>query len=187
MTISAILHEKQNSIIERWQHDALASYANDASKFFAREKNQFANPVGSALRDGTRAIFKNLIDGFDAELVCRNLNEIIKIRAIQDFSPSRAISFVFLLKQAIRVELAGIALDKQLARELDEIDATIDQIAMFAFDIYVKCREHLYELRVNEVKRSVAVLMKRFDSDDSRVESVISLSDESPKSQGGDR
>lgn len=187
MTVSIILHKKRNAIIDRWQQDALASYADNASAFFSRENNQFANPVGNALCDSTRAIFENLLDGFDADLVCRNLNEIIKMRAIQDFSPSRAVAFVFLLKKAIRAELADVDFDEQMDRELDEIDATIDQIALFAFDIYVKCREQMYELRVNEVKRSVSLLMKRFNGDDSHDASVISLSEESPKCQGGDR
>lgn len=186
MDLYTFLRKNRDSIVARWQQDTFASYADDASRFFAREKNKFANPVGTALRDGTFAIFDSLAAGMDEDLVCRNLNEIIKIRAIQDFSPSRATSFVFLLKNAIRAELADVEMNEETRRDLADIDATIDQIALFAFDIYVKCREQMYELRVNEVKRSVSLLMKRFN-DDPADESVISLSDGSTKSQGGDR
>jgi hypothetical protein len=186
MKLSTLLREKKGSITERWIEETFASYKDDASRFFSREKNQFANPVGSALRIGTKAIYENLLDGLDADLVCGHLNEIIKIRAIQDFSPARAISFVFLLKKAIRAELTAVEFDVRLAQELTEIDASIDQIALFAFDIYVKCREQMYELRVNEVKRSVAALMKRYDNDDPAAESSDTLSDESYRCQGGD-
>jgi hypothetical protein len=34
-------------------------------------------------------------------------------------------------------------------------------MSLLALDIYMKCREELYELRVNEVKRSVGRLIER--------------------------
>ncbi len=166
------MQEKKTAIVERWLEDILATYASDASSFLRRERDPFANPVSHAFRVGTRAIFENIVEGLDADTVCRHLNEIIKIRAIQDFSPSRAVSFVFLLKKAIRTELGNDIEDRQLSKELAEIDTDIDQIALFAFDIYSRCREQVYELRVNEVKRSVSALMGRFTGNDSDPESL---------------
>jgi len=119
--------------------------------------------VGHALRVGTAAIFDSVLDGMDPEKICRDLTDIIKIRAVQDFSPSEAVSFVFLLKKAVRGELGEEAGAPGLSAELAEFDAEVDQIALFAFDIFVRCREQVYALRVNEANRSVAGVMKRLD------------------------
>jgi hypothetical protein len=185
MTVIDYLRERRNSILERWLERALALYAPDASNFFAREKNAFANPVGSTLREGASVILDNLIDEFDAGCVCGHLEEIIKIRAVQDFSPSRAVSFVFLLKDAIRSELRDVDLDRHAQDELARIDAAIDQTALFAFDIYVKCREQVYELRVDEVKRNVSAIMKRFTGNDADTESAKDPLGKKASSQGG--
>ena len=178
--LNDLLQQNKDSIIERWLEDTLATYAKDMSSFLDREKDRFANPVGHALRTGTRAIFENLLDGMDPELICGHLNEIIKIRAIQDFPPGRAVSFVFLLKKAVRAGIGNKATDPKLAPGLLDIDTKIDQIALFAFDIYTKCREQMHELRVNEVKRSVSALMDRFTGTDSESDSSF----EDPCSKG---
>lgn len=185
MTVRGCLRDRKNIVLERWLDRTLASYAPDASNFFAREKNQFANPVGAALREGASAILDSLIGEFDAECVCGHLEGIIKIRAIQDFSPSRAVSFVFLLKDAIRCELRDVDLDRPAQDELARIDAAIDQTALFAFDIYVKCREQVYELRVDEVKRNVSAIMKRFSGNDADAEPAKNACGEKASSRGG--
>jgi hypothetical protein len=106
----------------------------------------------------------------DAEKVCSALEEIVKIRSIQDFTPAQALSFVFSLKQVIREELKG-ELDAARLAELVQFEAQIDQLALFAFDVYVKCRERLYEIRVSEVKRSVSGLMRRLNREEEKAQS----------------
>jgi len=161
MTLKEILEEKKAAIVDRWLEDTLATYPGDTPAFFKRQKDPFANPVGHALRVGTRAVFEGLLNGIEADKICHHLDEIIKIRAIQDFSPSQTISFVFLLKKIARKEAGKVAMEPQLAAEWVTFDADVDQIALFAFDIYARCREQLHELRINEVKRSVSALINR--------------------------
>jgi hypothetical protein len=83
------------------------------------------------------------------------------VRSVQEFTPSQAISFIFCLKEAVREELKEELQDTNLLTELAVFDAQIDQLALFAFDIYVKCREQIYELRVNEIKRTGFRLLKK--------------------------
>jgi hypothetical protein len=165
--LKSILGEKKEAIVKRWLENTTASYAPETSAFLNRGKDRFANPVGHALRAGTRAIFESILDGMETDRICRHLDDIIRIRAIQDFSPSQAVSFVFLLKKAVRVELGKEAEDPRLLAELTELDADIDRIALLAFDVYTKCREQLCEIRVSEIKRSVAAVMERFNRSDS--------------------
>lgn len=162
MSLKDFLKEKESAIVKNWLESTLASYPQDTAVFLRQKKDRFANPVGHALREGTSAIFKNLLEGFKPDDIGPHLRNIIKIKAIQDFSPSQALSFVLVLKKSIRTELGNKAYRPELNTELVSLDDDIDQIALLAFDIYMQCREQFYELRVNEMKRSVSGIMGRF-------------------------
>jgi len=163
MTLREWLREHEESIVRRWFESVLATYGDDASTVFRREKDPFANPVGHGLRRGTRGIFEALIAGMDSEQIHRHLHEIVKIRAVQEFSASEAVGFVFLLKDAIRAELAAAVEEPASASSLVEIERDIDRIALAAFDVFVQCREQVFELRANELKRRVSWIVEKIN------------------------
>ena len=151
-----ILRESRSAIVERWLTETLATYQSAASEFLQHTRDPFANPVGHTLIKGMTLLFGCLLGERPFESARGHLDEIIKIRAVQDFSPSQALSFVFLLKKAVRVELSGRTDNPQLSADLAEFESRIDQLALLAFEIYVNCREQVHNLRVQEVKRSVS-------------------------------
>jgi hypothetical protein len=165
-TLSDRLRKNLAAIGERWLGGALAVYSEGARDAFHRQRDPFANPVGHALRVGMQAALQGLAEGRDPEEIGAALDEVVKIRAVQEFPPSRAIAFVFLLKEAVRVELGkedGTRCDAALAAELAELDGRIDQVALRAFDAYVRFRGQICELRINEVKRNVAAIVERLN------------------------
>jgi hypothetical protein len=166
MMLGELLQERKDAVIQRWLDDVLATYPEDGSRAFERERDPFANPVGHNLRKGTRGIFEALLNGMDKETIGNHLIDIIKIRAVQQFSASQAVAFVFSLKGAIRRELADAASEPAIAAELLELEEQIDRIALAAFDIFLQCREQLLELRINEVKRSMAWTVERLNRRD---------------------
>jgi hypothetical protein len=157
-----ILKESQSAIVDRWLADTLATYQSSAAEFFRLTKDPFANPVGNALAKGMAGILECLLAEKPLESIRGNLDEIIKIRAIQDFSPSQTLSFVFLLKNAVRVELGGKVVNPELLADLAQFESGIDQVALLAFEIYTNCRERICNLRVDEIKRSVSAIMTTF-------------------------
>jgi len=161
VALKELLHQKRAVITEKWLDKTLATYPGEASKFFHREKNQFANPVGQKLAGNIKALFDNLIDGLDPDLACHHLQEIIQVRSVQDFTPSKAVVFVLLLKKAVREELGAEGKGADILAELEDFDSQVDQLLLFAIDLLVKSREQMYQLRVNEVKRRVATVLKR--------------------------
>jgi len=80
------------------------------------------------------------------------LDPIIRIRTVQDFSPSQATRFILLLKKIIRDDLKQNQKIKAFANEISLLEDRIDELLLLSFDIYVKCREKIYELKANEVK-----------------------------------
>ncbi len=168
MTIlSDLLQQNKAAITDRWLDKVLGTYSLRTTAFFKRRKDPFANPVGQTLTRSTEAIFDGLLEGLEApagmpvDVLCTHLDEILKVRSIQDFTPSQALSFVFQLKDAVREELESELGDSDLAIELTKFERQIDQLALFSFDIFVKCREKLYELRVNEIKRTGFRLLRK--------------------------
>lgn len=147
---------------QRWLDKTLQSYHRDTAAFFAKGKNEFANPVGTTLHRGIHAALDAMLDPAQGpQELCAALEPMIKIRSVQDFTPARAVAFVFALKAAVRDELGEALADPALGPDLAAFDAEVDQLALFSFDVYTKCRDRIYEVRVNDVKRRVSGLMRR--------------------------
>ncbi|MCK8601111.1 RsbRD N-terminal domain-containing protein [Desulfoferrobacter suflitae] len=163
MDLENFLTQHQSAILKRWFNFIIDTYPPETAKLFKREKDPFANPVGSTIFQGMQGLYQELVREIDPETASPFLDKIIRIRAIQDFSPSRAIAFVFVLKDLVR-EQSRAADDPEETLSQDDLtsfDGRIDRLAMLAFDIYVQCREKLYELRVNEVKNRTHRLLQR--------------------------
>jgi len=161
MNLKDLLSEKKSAIVKRWFEIILESYPTDSSNFFKKQKNRFANPVGYALSQGVEGIFDDLLQEVEPEEVTPLLDSIIRIKAVQDFSPSQAISFIFLLKMVIREELGNKISTDRMYEELLAFESKIDDLALLAFDIYMKCREKIYEFKSNEVRNMTFTLLKR--------------------------
>lgn len=163
MTFTELLRQNKDPIVQRWLEGVLATYPGSATAVLGRQKDRFANPLGHSLRVGTRGIFDALLEGMDPEKIRQDLDEMIRIRAVQEFSASQAVGFVFLLKEAVRAELVKAVKDPRFSSELAEFEGRIDRIALAAFDVFVQCREQVYELRVSEVKRRVSWVVEKMN------------------------
>jgi hypothetical protein len=161
MKLSALLSQKKSIIGQRWLHLLCDSYPPETSVFLKKEKNRFDNPMGSSLAQGIQGLLEALLQGMDPDRLRSSLDEVIRIRAIQDIPPSQAMAFIFLLKKVIREELKVELRQGHLAEELLELESRIDGLALLGFDVYTKRRETLHEIRVNEVKKRVSGLLRR--------------------------
>jgi hypothetical protein len=46
--------------------------------------------------------------------------------------------------------------------DFNDFDSRVDALALKTFDLYMNCREKVYELKTNELKRNTSRLMQRF-------------------------
>ncbi len=152
MVLESLLSQNRAAILERWFQLILETYPAGTSRFLKKEKDRFVNPVGYTTSREIGVLYEELLRGMDSDKLSVSLDNIIRIRSVQDFSPSQAIAFIFVLKKAIREELASEIRENQLFEELLRFESRIDELALLALDIYMKCREKVYEIRVNEVK-----------------------------------
>jgi len=128
------------------------SYPADASKLLKQDKDRFDNPIGYSVSQEIKAIYEELLSDMHSDKLLSSLDNIIRIRAVQDFTPSQAIAFIFKLKKAVRDELGHEIRSNKIFKELLDFESRIDELALFALDLYVKCREKIHEIRVGEVK-----------------------------------
>lgn len=161
MKLRKLLEEKRPVILQRWFDAIMATYPVDSSGFLKKQKDRFLNPVGHTFSQGINGILEALIagEGFAEELPF--LDDIIRVRAIQDFTPAQALTFVFSLKKVVREELEKEISQYQLYDELLKFESEVDELALYAVNIYVKCREQLYELKTDELKRMTFSLLKK--------------------------
>jgi hypothetical protein len=159
MPLKELLTAQQADILARWRQMLFDSYPAQTAVFLANEKDSFSNPVGYRLTQGLKGLWEALLEGTDRKRVEASLDDILAIKAVQDFAPSQGLAFLFMLKQVIREALgdqrAGVA------GELEEFEDVIDGVALLGFDIYSRRRERLCEIRVEEVKKRVSGLMRK--------------------------
>ena len=162
MTLRDLIESDKNEIVERWLARGFEVYPADARKFFQKKNNRFANPVGDTLRRGILAFVDGLIVDEPPEALCLHLEEIVQIRSVQQMPPSEALGFVMLLKEIVReISTKGKKSPPDLEKTLAGLASRIDATSLQLFDLYLKYRERVFDIRVNDVKRQVSHLLKR--------------------------
>jgi hypothetical protein len=157
------LEQEKQAILKRWQELTFDTYPQETKKFLARDANRFANPVGSSIQSGLEAIYDSLL-AEDAGLTppsMEKLDKIIRIRAVQSFTPSVAVGFVFLLKSAVREVAAKEIQDVRQFEELLTFESRIDKLALLSFNIYMQCRETIFDIRATEIRNRTSRILER--------------------------
>jgi hypothetical protein len=135
------------------------SYPKETGRFLRREKDAFANPVGARFATALEKVLYGLIDNKSQESWKDNLDEILRVRAVQDFLPSDALKFIMGLKDILRSTAAKS--EKNVSPEdLRVFEDRVDRMLFAAFDIYSRCRQDIYEIRVKEISRQVERLLR---------------------------
>jgi hypothetical protein len=156
--LAALLSEHKDSILAKWLESILKTHSDSAGNFLIRETDPFRNPVGHTVREGLSLVFDHLVGAEAVVAMETALDGIVRIRAVQDVSAGQALAFVFVLKRIIRAELSDKA--GRFPDEFAALEFRIDEVALLAFDLFMKCREQIYEIRANESRR-MAFLSER--------------------------
>ncbi len=162
MTLKDVLKEKKPAIVQKWFDAALANYHKDAQGLLRKTKAQFTNPVGFDLAQGLDGLFDALLQGMISDNVSTFLDAIVRIRAVQDFAPSEALAFLLRIKQIAREELGPEQLaEAGTAEALASFDSAVDDLALYAFDLYMRCREKIYDLKAQEARNLTYRLLQK--------------------------
>lgn len=162
MKIEELLSQRATQILKRWAALVFETYPSDAQRFLKKQKDPFANPVGSTLSRGMENFFREFLGEADPEKLADALDAMIRVRAVQEFSPSGAVGFIFLLKKIIREEMEKEIREHGIPpKELLALESRLDDAALAGFDVYMRCREKVYEIRAREAQNRVSGLLRR--------------------------
>lgn len=145
-SLKGLIEKKKKDIVQQWFEATIQTYAPDTAQFYKGQKDQFANPVGNITSEGISFLLDQLLNDFDSDAIKSHLDPIIRIRAVQDFTPSQATAFVLRLKEVLRNCLSDELQDAARLKELLAFESRIDQLSLMAFDLYMNCREKFTRL-----------------------------------------
>ena len=152
MVLENLLLQNKTAILKRWFDLILETYPADTVTLMRKEQNQFRNPVGTTIFREIETLFKQLCEGVENGACRTSLDAILKIRSVQDFSPSKAVEFIFQLKKALEETLKSEICREENIEAWRALQSRTDALALQAFDIYMDCREKICEIRVNQAK-----------------------------------
>ncbi|MBU0962211.1 MAG: RsbRD N-terminal domain-containing protein, partial [Proteobacteria bacterium] len=146
----------EDKIVSRWVDYTLSTYK--ASTFFRKERDKFANPVGGNTYEALSKLFKLLAKNADPKEFVAPLDQIMRIRSIQEFAASEAVGPIHAVKHITREILDKDKERRHLIAELYEFEFAVDMAVLAAFDLYMQCREQLYKVRIQEIKSGSHIL-----------------------------
>ena len=145
------LEVNKKAILERWLDCALALFP---------EKMGYSTPIAMVL---SGALEKILFSLGKSENDCKEaLDDVTRILAVQNFLPSKALS-IFLEPKLI---LRDIMMKTNVADTLmqDAFNSRLDALTLEAFDSYMRHREKIYQLKVEEGSRRMHMALRRVEA-----------------------
>lgn len=149
MSLIKQLAHKKEAIVKDWFVQVVESYPAETAQFLRRQQDPFANPVGQTTHQSLSILIDLLHQEIDLTIARNALDPILRIRAVQDFTAARAVSFVFGLKKILQT---AFPVTQDNYKEMQALEQRIDTMCLIAFDVFVQCREKIYEIKANELK-----------------------------------
>lgn len=163
MTIVKALEKDKKRICERWIKLVIENYPADSSKFLSVGNSRFSNPIGHIIQENIPIIFDEILKGEPTDDLKSGLEAIVRLRAVQEFSASQSVGFVFQLKTIVRESFKDIAGKSGNMSDLLEFESMIDGTALIAFDIYMEMKKKIYEIKSNEQKKTFSKMVERLN------------------------
>ena len=152
------LAAQRQAILEAWLARTADTYPPQTAQLLREQRDPFRNPVGQVLREGLPVLLDVLLGGGDLAAAAPALDRVVRVRAVQDFTPGEAVGFLFLLKGVIREVLEAAGHAGGSPDPIEGVEDRIDRLVLLGFDRYVACREQMAEIRVREARRRLFVL-----------------------------
>lgn len=162
MTLQDIFREHRDTLIAEWTEAMLGTYPFETVGFLRSRKDQFSNPVGHITSAAAEAMY-DAIAGEDVDLnvITTALEDLVKVRAIQQFSPEQALGVLCIVKPLLRKKLMPQVREHGLFDAWLDAESRIDSLLLMGFGFHAACREKLHMMKVDEYKNRYAQVIRR--------------------------
>jgi hypothetical protein len=151
MDVCHIVKDRREHIAAEWTNALLRTYPEEGAKFFGSVMNQFTNPAGYVFRSNIKNLLDKLLDGVQEDQLSQDLDAVLRIRAVQGLTPSTALCFIPALKEILFREVCQVVAQDQADALLHDWYIRIDRLLLMGFDIYMGCREVLWQQKANQL------------------------------------
>ena len=155
------LSRHRDAVVAEWYERVVSRYPPETARFLRQQPDPFANPVGAALREELGPLYDAVVAGGARDRIDQSLDRILRVRAVQDFRPSEALEFLIDLKHLIRGRVASDGL--VCGSELAALESRLDEVLLAAVDVYSRCREQIYDIRVKDIRNRSLKMMERLN------------------------
>ena len=164
MELGKLLERKKPAILKKWLGEIFDTYPSDTSRFLAGEPDIFANPVGHTITANAECILTGLIKGDNPRALSAYLEQIIRIRAVQDFTPSEAVSFIGSLKTVIIGQLKTEIHKYNLWDEWGEFETRTDSLTQCAYELHTEMKKSIEIIRTKEIDKNERFVKRLMES-----------------------
>lgn len=152
-TLKKAIKKNRNQLLDSWFRATINTYPEESARVLGKKSDRFDNPVGAVTRETLEDVLDLITENFSREGLEKALDPVIRIRAVQAFDPANAVDFVFALK-----EIGESIFEKE---EVLDFYRLVDEMALAAFNRYMKCREDIFLLKATESKRRIHKAFER--------------------------
>lgn len=150
---------QKDTLLTRWTDAVFSTYPFETKGFLRTKKDPFGNPVANMTREAAATLYDAVAGGeAEPEGIKAALDRFVKLRAVQDFTPSQALGVIFLLKPLMRELVLPTMQGQGALAEYLEAESRLDSLCLLAFDMYMHDREIVAQNRINETKNRYAQL-----------------------------
>jgi len=160
MTLNEFLKENEGKITSEWIGQVLATYPLESHSSLSKVSDPFANPLGTNIKTDISSMTRWLLSNSPPERVFKALDNLCRIRSVQEFTASQATGFVFLVKKIVRELLVDKLSEPEIFISLLAFESRVDQLSLLMFDVFTKCKEDAFTVRRNEVNTRMAMYEK---------------------------
>lgn len=157
-----LIKAKRDTVLTAWANRVYATYPFDTGGFLRSSSNEFSNPVGARTVFLGELLLDSLCgDPVSIENLTQGMEEFIRIRAVQDFTPEQALAVLYLLKECIADLFKAEIVGNMLWPEMWTLSARLDGAVLLGFGAYMRSRENMWSLRLEDFKRRNHQIMRR--------------------------
>ncbi len=161
MNTLEIFRQKKNAVVNAWVESVFNAYPLDTKGFLRTKKDDFCNPVGEI----THTMGNYLFDAAAGEHILEDrlqnaLVRFVKLRSVQDFTPSQGLGVIFSFKQIFRTTFLEDCKQKGSIEDYLEAESRIDTLCLMALDLYVESRDTIAQQRITEVRKGHSQIVR---------------------------
>ena len=143
----------KEDILGLWTEAVYATIPFETKGLSGAATDPFANPGADMIREAAGALY-GAVAGEETTVagVKAALERFVKLRAVQQGTPSQVLGAFYLLKPIMRERLLPHCAAPEDLNDYLTAESRLDSLVLLAFDMYTAARETLAESRVREIR-----------------------------------